>query len=349
MPKAQREEVIYNCHIHTFTIDNVPDNYIPKALTKPMQVKWLRKIIVKALSIVDPLNKRDFFERYAQFMDISSNNKQSNIFKIVQAYYPPETKFVVMPMDMTQMGSGKVPQDIDAQHKELAKLTKAAKGAIIPFAAIDPRRANLNTVLNNLITGKGYDGVKFAGFKLYPPLGYKPGNKELEPVFEFANEHSLPITAHCSRGGVRHSDFKKKDANKFSDPHNYVKVLEKYPKMRLCLAHFGGEEEWRKYLEHPSKGDNWLYRIRQMMLAHKNLYADISYSIFSYEDNAPILKVLLQDKTIRERVLFGSDYYMAEKEKYAEKRLSITLRAMLDEDLFWQISNVNPKKFLGIK
>lgn len=122
--------------------------------------------------------------------------------------------------------------------------------------------------------------------------------------------------------------------------------MKKYKKMRLCLAHFGGNEEWKKYLEYPSENDNWLYRIRKMMLEYDNLYADISYSIFSFQDNAPILKVLLQDKTIKERVLFGSDFYMATKEKYEEKRLSITLRAMLGEELFWQIANINPKQFL---
>jgi hypothetical protein len=47
-----------------------------------------------------------------------------------------------------------------------------------------------------------------------------------------------------------------------------------------------------------------------------------------------------------QKVLFGSDYYMVESEKYSEKRLSIDLRAELGEDKFWQIANVNPKKYL---
>ena len=311
-----------------------------------MRIKWLRKVVVKALSFVDLRSKHDIFERYAKFMDVSSTKDQLSIFKIIQEYYPSTTRFVVMPMDMSHMGAGAIPQKIDAQHEELAQLAKTMDKAVIPFAAIDPRRNNLDKALDDLFIKKKYSGINFTGIKLYPPLGYKPGGKKLDPLFAFANEHKLPITAHCSRGGVRQLNFTKKKAHDYTNPANYRKVLDKYPDMRLCLAHCGGDEEWKKYLEHPRSKDNWPSDIRGMMQEYDNLYADISYSIFSFTDNTPILKVLLQDKAIKERVLFGSDFYMAEKERYEEKRLSITLRAMLGEDLFWQIANVNPKRFL---
>lgn len=210
MADTQYEEVIYNCHIHTLTINNVPDNYIPKVLTKPMQIKWLRKALVKILSFIDPWNKHDFFERYAKFLDISSTKNQQDIFDVVQKFYPSGTQFAVMPMDMTHMGAGKIKQNIDDQHRELARLAKATKGAVIPFAAIDPRRKDLKETLDALFVNKEFEGINFAGIKLYPPLGYKPNNQVLDPVFEFADAHSLPVTAHCSRGGVCQSDFSKK-------------------------------------------------------------------------------------------------------------------------------------------
>jgi hypothetical protein len=49
---------------------------------------------------------------------------------------------------------------------------------------------------------------------------------------------------------------------------------------------------------------------------------------------------------IRKRVLFGSDFYMSRREQITEKELSIMLRSRLGEELFFQIANVNPKKYL---
>lgn len=76
------------------------------------------------------------------------------------------------------------------------------------------------------------------------------------------------------------------------------------------------------------------------------MYADISYTIFNFQENAPLLKILLEDDDIAPKVLFGSDYYMVESEKYSEKRLSIDLRFALGENFFWEIASANPQKYL---
>ena len=54
---------------------------------------------------------------------------------------------------------------------------------------------------------------------------------------------------------------------------------------------------------------------------YPNLYTDISYTIFYFEQNAPALKVLLEDAHVRSRVLFGSDFYMSEQRKLRERDL----------------------------
>ena len=80
---------------------------------------------------------------------------------------------------------------------------------------------------------------------------------------------------------------------------------------------------------------------------YPNLYADISYTIFNFKENATLLSALLEEERIGGRILFGSDYYMVKNETYSEKRLSIDLRSILGEDKFWRIANTNPQKFLG--
>ncbi len=63
----------------------------------------------------------------------------------------------------------------------------------------------------------------------------------------------------------------------------------------------------------------------------------------------PLLKVLLSNPVIAEKVLFGSDFYMMGTMKFRERDLSIKVRAELGEELFWKIANENPKKYLGIE
>jgi hypothetical protein len=52
---------------------------------------------------------------------------------------------------------------------------------------------------------------------------------------------------------------------------------------------------------------------------------------------------------VRERVLFGSDYYMVERESVSEKEASLLLRSRLGEDLYKQIAHTNPIEYLRLK
>ena len=81
---------------------------------------------------------------------------------------------------------------------------------------------------------------------------------------------------------------------------------------------------------------------------YPNLYTDISYTASYFPKVHDLLSVLLTDTAVRAKVLFGSDFYMAEQEKIGERQLAITLRAALGEAVFWQIANANPRKFLNL-
>lgn len=122
--------------------------------------------------------------------------------------------------------------------------------------------------------------------------------------------------------------------------------------MRICLAHFGGIGEWQRQInETRNPADpTWLKKIRELIKCGKypNLYTDISYTIFNFHENVPLLKILLEDEEILEKVLFGSDFYMVESEKYSEKRFSIDLRYALGEEKFWKIAYENPMTYLMI-
>jgi predicted TIM-barrel fold metal-dependent hydrolase len=142
---------------------------------------------------------------------------------------------------------------------------------------------------------------------------------------------------------------------RFTDPDANKPLLEKYPKLRVCLAHFGGAGDWTRYLDKPwhSETDrpnmSWLAKILDMLRvgAYPNLWTDISYTLYANDEHVYLLKVLLSDPRVSSRVLFGSDFYVVENAELEERRRSVRLRAVLGEELFDTIARENPKSFLG--
>ena len=94
---------------------------------------------------------------------------------------------------------------------------------------------------------------------------------------------------------------------------------------------------------------NWLTKIMQMIRSEEfpNLYTDISYTMFDFEENMPFLSVFLENDTVRSKVLFGSDYYMTKQEDLSERAVSMRLRHALGGDVFRQISLDNPTRWLN--
>ena len=341
-------KVIYNCHNHLFTHENIPNGYFPLFLVPAARIAPFRWILRGAMKVIVPWTKNDKAHRYAAFIKSTYRKTQEANLKDLMGYYPEGTKFIVLPMDMAYMGAGNIKEDIDDQHAELAKLSKDQKykDILIPFAHIDPRRPNSIDRLRSLVEKHSFKGVK-----IYPTLGYGPDHDVLmTDIYPYMVEKNIPLLAHCSPGSVNSKDIPKEEAHSLADPYNYKNVMDAFPELRICLGHFGGIGEWRRHINEQRNPDkpSWLTKVVELIKSgdYPNLYTDISYTIFNFQENVSLLKVLLEDQDILEKVLFGSDFYMVESEKYSEKRLSIDLRSALGEDKFWDIANENPKKFL---
>ena len=302
----------------------------------------------------------DIFERIARFLKIAEQPTQDEVFQQVQRQYPNEenvkTVFVVLPMDMGRMNLGELDTSIDLQHKELLALAECYKPQIIPFYAADPRHED---IVERVKTNLARD--KFQGIKIYPNLGYKPGDPKLMEIYKLCIAGDFPVVTHCSPGGIWKYGLSRKERRANSEPLNYKRILDTpgYETLKLNLAHFGGAEEWVKHLRGRAEEDKeepWVRTIYEMIASgnYPNLYTDISYTAFTpkvqglFIDLVDYLKVLLSHPLVRKRVLFGSDYYMVEQESVSEKEASILLRSRLGEDLYKQIAYTNPREFLGI-
>jgi predicted TIM-barrel fold metal-dependent hydrolase len=228
-------------------------------------------------------------------------------------------------------------------------------------------------------------------------------------IYAFAIQHNIPVLSHTIRGVVHYRGKKQEtwgihpvtgnplpekkpsqfSAN-FTHPLNVEcllnqKLLQIYfdkeglgdapdlKNLKICLAHFGGDDEWKNFLQDPWLPDSsnildtadpyrsldvslwnkpegaakysWFSIVCDLIKKYDNVYADISYTLAD-KSLIPLLKVALSDEKIRRRVLFGTDFYVVAKET-TEREFSIELRAALGEELFHQIAYTNPKKYLS--
>jgi uncharacterized protein len=314
------------------------------------------ELLVDLLVRVNPASN-DVFERTARFLKIAEQPSQAEVFRQVELQYPKDTTvFVVLPMDMTFMNMGALETPIERQHEELLTLAQTYEGQIVPFYAADPRHEDIvERVRDNLAPNK------FRGIKIYPNLGYRPDHPKLMEIYKLCIKGDVPVLTHCTPGGIWRYGLSKEERRANSGPLNYKQILDTkgYQNLKLCLAHFGGAEEWVKNLKGRVREEGeepWVRTIYEMIASgeYPNLYTDISYTVFTpkveglYIDLVDYLKVLLTHPLVRQRVLFGSDYYMVERESISEKEASLLLRSRLGEDLYKQIAYTNPREFLGI-
>lgn len=158
-------------------------------------------------------------------------------------------------------------------------------------------------------------------------------------------------------------------------------MLRNLSHLKICLGHFGGDDEWNKFMEsdrdnyssqlvkYPMKGisfltdsDNtprpgkieqlwrytdWYSIICSLMLQYPNVYADLSYIIHS-DAIQPLLKHTLRNPKLRDKVLFGTDFYVVRNHK-SEKHMLAGLFDDLTNSEIDAIAKTNPRNFLESK
>jgi uncharacterized protein len=376
----QRIPIIHNCHTHVFTIHQIPNTVHPaiRYLRNEQLVRFLRGLI----KIINPLINiyLTFFSpariglalRFMALLDIGTRDKsgkpitQELVFKRLKGAYPKSTTFVILPIDMDYISGTyqPAPQNYIAQLEELRQLRDLYPTQIIPFVCADPRRDDMVELVKTYI-----EKHHFAGIKLYPPLGFFPTDSRFEALYAWAEEKQIPILTHCTPGGIytrvlpenrNHPQTNEplpgrtavQFASNYTHPRNYDPVLNKYPNLKLCLAHLGGGAECRKFLDQSNEDtkddkDNlsWTAIIIAQMRQYPNVYSDLSYTGYD-RDLLPFFKVLANTEKIEKRLLFGSDYFVVRAEA-TEREFSIRLRGFLGERDYWKIAEENPKTFLS--
>ena len=202
-----------------------------------------------------------------------------------------------------------VPVQVESINDFIADCVKKYPDKFIGFAAMHPDYEGPEKEIERAIS-LGLKGVKlhpdFQQFAIDDPKAMK--------IYEII-EGRLPLLIHT--GDIRY---------KYSHPQMLVNVLERFPKLDVIGAHFGGWSEW----------DN-----AAKILGGRRLWVDTSSSLYSM---SPEHARELIDAFGTENVLFGTDYPMWT----AEHELELFNKIPLNEKEREMILHENAEKLLNI-
>jgi len=336
---------IFNTHTHAFKLDHVPDHFYSKLSIRNLKrwgiLHWLMRTLHKA----GVFPNGAVLDRLAQMLGIIDKKSQEDIFGILQSFYPDDTRFVILSMDMEHMGAGNPAVSYFHQLEELAELKSRFREKVYPFVCADPRNPRVTETVKHYISERG-----FAGIKLYPALGYYPFDIRLHDIYRFALEKNLPIIVHCSKGpvyyrgdytpemlvhpvtGERYTEKGNSELSwHYSDPANYQYLMDKkwlqkymdkvapgtlapdFSQLKISMGHFGGDKEISKFLS-----SGWDFSANKPLADNNNWFSTIRdlvkkfdhfYADVSYTWEDPsfnnILKIILEESREGDQKLYN--------------------------------------------
>jgi len=152
----------------------------------------------------------------------------------------------------------------------------------IGFLSVDPTQDGWERELR-----EGHEELGLRGIKLLPMYaGFSPDDEKLDPLWRYAQEHSLPVLLHMGTTFIAQAPLA------FTLPRLIEPVALKHPGVKIILAHLG----------HPYEGE-CLVTIRK----HENVFADVSalhYRPWQLYNSL----MLAQEYGVWHKLLFGTDY-----------------------------------------
>lgn len=273
----------------------------------------------------------------------------------------------VIMMDIEKSWDITVKKSQRDQIDEIKQLTQDF--AILPYLSIDPRRYSdvNNNIFDLFLHAFSNDDKSFFGVKVYPALGYSPTDERLRAIYEVCEKKGIPVLSHCggevvstyqkSVNGVKFSANGRSDyqftsnnrrdlAQQLNDPALWKDVLEVFPNLRLNLGHHGGGNEWTLL----GQGDATprLQIIANLMATYPNVFADFSFNLIDRTPTNAYLNAYKIDEIIRERGMFGTDYWVVLPSGDLVKEQKHFLGTINQMGFLNKFVTDTPRKYFGI-
>lgn len=227
---------------------------------------------------------------------------------------------VLLPIDCTTTRGCKI-----FSNEQIADLVDLAGDRFIGFASVDPHSKTAPEDLERAIKDLGLVGLKLA-----PSIQeFRPDDEKIFPIYERALELDIPVMMHSGLSWEPGTKLKS------CHPGLLEEVAVKFPKLKICIAHFG----WP-----------WVMDTASLMLKYPNIYADTSclyadtpleFIQFTFSKQIPTTWI---ERTFRNQVMFGSNFPRIETVKMVEAVKSLGFTEGAVELIFRK----NAERFLGI-
>ena len=148
---------------------------------------------------------------------------------------------------------------------------------ILPFPSVHPDDRDFAARISR-IRAEGFKGIKFHPYYQHFALD----EERLFPFYEKISEKNLIVVMHTGFDLA----FERK---RICDPEKIVRVLEKFPDLKMVTTHLGAWEDWDEVERH---------------IVGKKIYMEISYAL-DILDRERARRIILNHP--KEYVLFGSD------------------------------------------
>jgi len=214
-----------------------------------------------------------------------------------------------------------------ANTKTLVKLFEKDQNIFIIGSPnlLNPRKDEIE-YLDNLLKNKAIIGLKL--FPGHDPI--YPTDPRCDAVYSLCLKYDVPVVIHT---GINSGDF---ECAKYNDPKHIVEIAQKYPDLKIVIAHYFWPEM------------QYCYEITK---PYKNIYFDTSAMADDevielsggIEKVSDILEKTIIDKP--ENVLFGTDYPMCDTKKH----IDLINNLKISQELKAMVFNVNAKKIFNIR
>ncbi len=290
---------------------------------------------------------RSTFSRYFAWGELLTNYRETIIETYYSLYDPQRSRLILTApaiVDYNYWLEDQSPSPLKDQVELLSLLSLRQPRPMHGFVAFDPLREirrkpdepSALAIVQEAVASRG-----FLGAKLYSPMGFKPtGNaaqglsfptyasmsepgfgaaldKALDGLYSWCEANEVPILAHTLDSQSAGPGYAER-----AEPKFWEKVLTKYPKLRLNLAHFGNFSQALS-ANGASKPfeKTWEYEIGSYIKGGRfpNVYADISYFWWVLDgsgskDQVEAVKRLFakyfEADPHCERLMFGTDWNM---------------------------------------
>jgi predicted TIM-barrel fold metal-dependent hydrolase len=164
----------------------------------------------------------------------------------------------------------------------VADYVAAHPDRLIGFLSVDPTQSRWEEELR-----EGHQELKLQGIKLLPMYaGFRPDAPLLDPLWQYAQQHHLPVLLHTGTTFVAQAPLE------CTLPRHIDVVAARFPDVPIIMAHLG----------HPYEGECVVVARK-----HPNVYADIS-ALHHRPFQLYHSLMLVQEYGIWDKVLFGTDY-----------------------------------------